>query len=298
MVFGVGRRAGIGARVAARHEGSCVAHDLGATRLRRGRAGVRRAHAVGPVVGAPAGLGVRAHRRARDGRCRARLRSHGGAYAANAHGRGARRSVPARDENRRRLVSRGARARHRSAGRCADARVGAAASGSLGGARRAVANRVGRSGRDRGRRRAPGPARAERRPVRRTGGGVQLAGGSTHLREPGAVTRQHRISGPYVGAVRDVDVAGRVRRGERASARRARSRAGARDVRRRRERRVRVLARREVRRPLGSNADHERRDDAVGGLRARRGLGVRATSPSCSCGASRWSPTPRSSRRR
>src|SRR2546426_850318 len=139
--------------------------------------------------------------------------------------------------------------------------VGAAAPVTLGGAGRIVAlgarcrrwERVG--GRGPG---AGGPARRTPRGARAP---VHVARRAPDPARPRAHAREPRLPRTHVGAVRDVDVDGRVHRGERAG---ARGRRGGRrpprpaDVRRRGGRRGRGLAGRAVRGPVGAPRRGER----------------------------------------
>ncbi len=259
-----------------------MAHDLRAARFRRRGHCVGAAHALRPLVGPPAGRGLRLPRRSRDHRRRVRAKPRSRHRATNAHRCGFGGRVSARHEDRRRVVSRRPRTRDRCFGRRADAGLRAPPSRSLGGSGRVVAARARHRGGRRVRWSASGPARSSRRPVRGTGAPVQLAGGATHPRQPRRVARESWLPRPHVGTVRHVDVVGRVRRGERTGPHPWRSdrerRACARHVRGDRQRCLGVLARWEVRRSLGPHADHEHRDDAVGRVRAGRGPGVRASS--------------------
>src|SRR3989442_330774 len=228
-----------------------VADDLGAARLRRGCARVGAAHALRPLVRPPPRRGLRLARRSRDPRCGVRAGPRSGHCAADAHRRGARGRVSAGNEDRRRVVSRRPGTRDRCPRRRVDAGLGASPSRSLGGSGRVLATRARHRGGGGAPRRPPGPARAGRRPGRRGSTAVHMAGGAEHPRKPGGGAPQPRLPRSHVGAVPDVDVAGRVRGGERSGPDRWRFhgkwRAGVRHIRGDRERRVGVLAGRKVR---------------------------------------------------
>src|SRR5256885_1951862 len=140
--------------------GRGVADDLGPAGFRGGRAGVRAAHALRPLVRPSAGRGLRVPRGSRDPRRGVRAGPRNGDRAADAHRRGAGGRVSAGHEDRRRVVSRTPGTRNRCPRRRVDAGLGASPSGSLGGPGRGLAARAPGRGGGGVRRRTPGPARA------------------------------------------------------------------------------------------------------------------------------------------
>src|SRR5437016_3116337 len=206
---------------------------------------------AGALARRPPGPGRRLARGCRGPRRGVRAGARSGHCAADAHRRGAGGRVSAGNEDRRRVVSRRSGTRDRCPRRRVDAGLGASPSHSLGGSGRVLAARARHRGGGGAPRRPPGPARAARRPVRHANPAGHLAGRAEHPRRPCGVARQPRLPRSHVGAVCDVDVAGRVRGGERSGPDRWRFhgkwRAGVHHIRGGRERRVGVLAGRKVR---------------------------------------------------
>src|SRR5579884_1004913 len=192
-----------------------VAHHFGAAGLRGRGACVGDVHARGSVVGAAVVRGRRRRGRACDPGGGRRAGGRVGDRAARRGRSRAGRRVSARDEDRRGVVPRPARLRHRGVGGRAHAGGGVPASRALGGAGGPVASGAGdcrRGGARGGGARAQG---ARRGAVRRAARAVPLGRGAAHPGRPRHVAGQPGLPRAHVGAVRDVDVAGRVRRCER-----------------------------------------------------------------------------------
>ena len=99
----------------------------------------------------------------------------------------------------------------------------------------------------------------------------------TGVAQPRAAPRQPRLPWPYVGTLRDVDLAGGIPRGELPTVWCGRCPwpCGAGHLRRDRRRRARCLVRRRLRRPLGTHDRDDRRDGGERRLRGYDGLAAR-----------------------